>query len=140
MKNMYGKHHFSNGAVYEGEFDENKNFAGSGILYYPNGSICYSGTWKNNCFHGFGILYNEKTKSNYLETNFRNFALNNNDGWQRYEGEFKMDKKDGFGTLYFVNGDKFSGCFREDMVEGYGTFTSRKGEIVAGIWKNNILK
>lgn len=51
-----------------------------------------------------------------------------------------MDKKDGFGTLYFVNGDKFSGCFKEDMVEGYGTFTSRKSEIVAGIWKNNILK
>ena len=38
-----------------------------------------------------------------------------------------MDKKDGFGTLYFHNGDKFSGCFCQDVVEGYGTFTSLLG-------------
>lgn len=51
-----------------------------------------------------------------------------------------MDKKNGFGTLYMVNGDKFSGCFVNDVIEGYGTFTSYKGERVSGIWTQNILK
>ena len=51
-----------------------------------------------------------------------------------------MDKKEGYGTLYFTNGDKFSGCFSGDIVEGFGTFTKREGEILAGLWKNNILK
>lgn len=41
----YGKHHFTNGAVYEGEFDSLGNFCGNGILYYPNGKVCYSGGW-----------------------------------------------------------------------------------------------
>jgi len=37
------------------------NFCGNGVLYYPNGQICYSGGWKDNSFHGFGSLNNELT-------------------------------------------------------------------------------
>ena len=36
--------------------------------------------------------------------------------WDHYEGEFDNDRKEGFGTLYFLNGDKFSGCFKDDAV------------------------
>ena len=61
----YGKHHFSNGAIYEGEFDREGKFCGNGILYYSNGSICYSGGWVDNSFHGFGVLNNE-TITNYF--------------------------------------------------------------------------
>lgn len=51
-----------------------------------------------------------------------------------------MDKKNGFGSLYMSNGDKFSGSFVNDAIEGYGTFTSAKGERVSGIWNQNVLK
>jgi hypothetical protein len=51
-----------------------------------------------------------------------------------------MDKKNGFGTLYMCNGEKFSGCFNKDMIEGYGTFTKINGEKVSGIWNQNILR
>ena len=33
-----------------------------------------------------------------------------------------MDRKEGFGTMYMTNGDKFSGCFKNDAIEGFGTF------------------
>lgn len=51
-----------------------------------------------------------------------------------------MDQKDGFGTLYMRNGDKFSGCFIKDIIEGYGTFSAKNGQTVSGVWKNNIYK
>ena len=60
----YGKHHFTNGAVYEGQFDSLGNFYGNGVLYYPNGKICYSGGWIDNSFHGYGVLNNQNVNKN----------------------------------------------------------------------------
>jgi len=51
-----------------------------------------------------------------------------------------MDKKNGFGTLFMANGDKFSGCFVKGVIEGYGTFTNSNGQRVSGIWYQNMLK
>ena len=31
---------------------------GNGVLYFPSGKVFYSGCWKANQFHGFGILNN----------------------------------------------------------------------------------
>lgn len=42
--------------------------------------------------------------------------------WVLYEGDFKMDKKDGFGILYLSNGERYAGNFSNDLVSGYGTF------------------
>ena len=43
--------------------------------------------------------------------------------WVKYQGEFKNDAKDGIGTLYLVNNDKFCGYFSEDQVHGKGKYT-----------------
>ena len=43
--------------------------------------------------------------------------------WVKYQGDFKHDAKDGVGTLYLVNGDRFEGTFRDDMVHGKGKYT-----------------
>ena len=52
-----------------------------------------------------------------------------------------MDRKEGFGTMYMTNGDKFSGCFKNDAIEGFGTFFIAKEEkYINGIWANNVLK
>lgn len=52
-----------------------------------------------------------------------------------------MDQKDGFGTLYIANGDKFSGCFKNDTIEGFGSFyRARDQKNINGIWINNVLK
>lgn len=29
------------------------------MLFYPEGHLCYSGSWQENCFHGFGVLHNQ---------------------------------------------------------------------------------
>jgi hypothetical protein len=85
------------------------------MLYYPCGKLCYSGSWQANSFHGFGVLYNESPTEGG-PTNYQNFNFVDKNNWEYYEGEFDRDRKDGFGTVYFLNGDKFSGCFKEDAV------------------------
>lgn len=96
---------------------------GKGILYYANGEKAYEGDWFDNKFNNFGHLYNNQAKP--LEGTFDYANFNKiQDYWLRYEGDFKMDMKDGFGTIYFTNGEQFSGTFVNDMIHGYGTFTT----------------
>lgn len=32
---------------------------GKGKLYYASGKLAYDGEWKDNMFHGYGVLFNE---------------------------------------------------------------------------------
>ena len=49
-----------------------------------------------------------------------------------------MDKKEGFGTLYLTNGEKFAGNFEEDEAKGFGNFYKINGEVISGYWENNL--
>jgi hypothetical protein len=44
--------------MYTGEWKNNK-MHGFGVLTYENGSTAYEGEWENDEFHGKGTLYNE---------------------------------------------------------------------------------
>ena len=46
---------------------------------------------------------------------------------EEYKGEWKNDKKEGYGIIYFPNGDKYEGEFKQDIYNGYGTFYSILG-------------
>ena len=65
--------------------------------------------------------------------------------WVKYQGDFKHDAKDGVGTLYLVNGDRFDGTFRDDMVHGKGKYTIHstlddgEEQEIEGEWENNEL-
>jgi hypothetical protein len=76
---------FENGARYEGEFNLQNEFEGNGVLYYPSGKMCYSGSWKSNSFHGFGVLYNESPAETKAETPYWSFNLSDIE-WMYYEG------------------------------------------------------
>ena len=45
----------------------------------------------------------------------------------KYEGEFKNAMLEGYGIFYFSNGDKLKGIFKNDFVDGYGIFYSVLG-------------
>lgn len=44
--------------MYEGEWKYNK-MDGKGSVFFPDGTIAYEGTFKNEFMDGNGILYNE---------------------------------------------------------------------------------
>lgn len=41
-----------------------------------------------------------------------------------YEGEIdhKTNLKDGWGTYFFINGEKYEGFFEDDIIEGFGKY------------------
>lgn len=81
---------------------------GFGKLFYPSGNLAYEGKWKDDKFDGRGVIYNEKPLiiNQGEEINYSDFN-NMTEEWTKFDGEFKMDEKVGFGTFYFSNSSKF---------------------------------
>lgn len=94
---------------------------GLGTYIYRNGNT-YTGNFIQGKKSGQGKLdyVNSKTK----ETEWF------------YEGEWKEDKKHGFGTLEWKNGSKFQGFFKEDQRTGHGQMTWINGDFYDGMWLN----
>jgi len=85
----------------------------------------YLGYYKNNKFHGYGILIKENDELYYGE--FRD-GLKNGFGYlytkyYNYKGFFYKDKKEGYGE-YFNKGEGVSYCgnFVNDKFNGYGFY------------------
>ena len=137
-----GKFIYSDGGVYEGDWNEGK-MHGYGVLYYGDRSIAYEGEWKEDKFEGRGILYNEKNSISYDEKSFDMKNLDNlNNFWVKYEGNFVADQKHGNGILYLPNGDRISGGFFHDKLSDKNCVLYKKnGEVKKGEWlKNKLIK
>lgn len=132
-----GKFFYCDGGLYEGDWELGR-MDGYGVLYYPNGKRAYEGEWSNDKFNGRGVVYNESPSSFVTEVNY--YDLDSvEDFWIRYEGEFADDNKEGLGTIYFANSEKYTGTFKGDLAHGKGTFFKSDGTIVTGEWVENKL-
>ena len=56
-----------------------------------------------------------------------------------YDGNYKDDKKDGYGTGTYDNGDTWSGQWKDDKKNGEGTLLYTNGKKFEGKWENDIL-
>lgn len=135
-KHGKGKYQFSDGAVYEGNF-ENDQISGFGTLYFPNKCLGYIGMWRNGKFHGKGSLYNKNP--GFLRTFDPQDFSKLGDGWNKYEGEFEEGAREGRGMLYLMNGDVFEGDFRRDVVHGRGVIRTEEGGVFFGEWNYGIM-
>ena len=111
---------------------------GYGVLYYPNGVKAYEGEWFEDKFNGKGVVYNESSVHLEEPFNYKNFE-ELGDTWVKYEGDFREDSKEGVGTLFLSNGDRFTGTFVNDSVHGRGTYFKSNGPIISGEWMYNKL-
>ena len=114
------KHVFSNGDIYVGQMNSQKQLHGRCCLIYLNSPITYFvGYIKNKEISGEGSLYNDKWKRIYegkFEHNQKSgFGILWRDDGSTYAGEFINDKPNGKGVLYFANESRFEGTF----VDGY---------------------
>lgn len=87
---------------------------GKGETYFKEGQLEYSGEWKADEYHGWGILYSNP------ELNLK---------WLSYEGEFKNGVKEGRGQMKFRNGFVYDGEFRGDKIHGKGKIM-KDGKVV----------
>ncbi|CAD8146693.1 unnamed protein product [Paramecium octaurelia] len=134
-KHGHGKLLNPDGSGYEGEWFQDL-MHGKGELFLSDGRILYKGQFQNGKYHNFGHLINPNPNitQNYNFRDLRNIG----NYWSKYEGDFKQDKKHGYGILYFSSGEKWAGEFVDDIPSGFGTFFGLSGE-VTGKWVKGIL-
>ena len=53
-----------------------------------------------------------------------------------YEGEFKENKRHGFGILKTSNGDEYSTIWKEGNIDNYGEIKYKNGDRYKGVIKN----
>ena len=61
-----------------------------------------------------------------------------NEGWLKYEGEFRKGKADGKGILLFSNKEYLDGKFCDGKVNGLCWLSMKSGERLFGEWKDNL--
>ena len=103
--NGLGTLYYSNKCFFKGYFKDGEK--DRGIETSPNGDE-YTGIFKNNKYHGEGILENKRI--NY-----------------RYEGDFKASIKEGVGTEKYKNGSLYVGEFKKNMRNGRGKLSKLDG-------------
>ncbi|MBR5250975.1 MAG: hypothetical protein IKV38_03045 [Clostridia bacterium] len=57
-----------------------------------------------------------------------------------YDGELKENSqtREGFGTYYWKNGDKYVGDYKNNLRSGYGTYYWKDGTKYVGLWENDL--
>lgn len=139
VRNGYGRKTYSNGTVYEGEFQEGVA-DGRGTFYYTNGSV-YQGDVKNGSFEGRGTL--RYAGGTVYEGTFQNHQFHGRgcirfaDG-AAYEGDFQQGKRQGNGRYVFASGTAYDGEFQDDQFHGRGRIRYADGSVYEGTFRNGL--
>jgi len=92
--------------------------AALGPAYIFEDGATYTGQWKGNMRHGYGV---------HVEA----------DG-SKYEGEWIEDKAHGEGRLEHSDGATYDGTWRGSMKHGHGTYIHSDGSKYTGDWLNDL--
>ena len=108
---------------YEEFIGEYKNLSPNGFGIYKNflTNLKIIGIFKNSTFSGIGI--EESSEGGYT-----------------YTGEFLMNKKEGYGTMIWKDGQKYQGQFKNNQMNGYGIIKYPENIFYQGEIKNGILE
>ncbi|XP_058191801.1 phosphatidylinositol 4-phosphate 5-kinase 8 isoform X2 [Rhododendron vialii] len=108
-----GRYTWSDGTVYEGEWEEGK-MTGKGQIFWPSGAT-YEGDFSGGYLHGFG-------------------TLTCSDG-SIYRGDWRMNVQHGLGRKEYCNSDVYDGSWKEGVYEGSGWYSWSNGNTYIGNWK-----
>ncbi len=124
---------------YDGEWENGeRNGIGKMIKNLNNGiQTIYKGEWSENLFNGQGD-YRRHTWAFDYDLAEGGYSTTHIIHTLRYEGCFSKGLKDGYGILYYENGDLYEGYWRNDKRHGLGTlFTRLRDVICKGEWLND---
>jgi len=147
---------------YSGQMNSKKQKHGYGIMMKSNGER-QEGYFENDSFQPYGRYINEKgevfegafeggkingeakmIKSDKVHTGGFYFGLRNGYGietseLEHYEGNFRSDKKDGQGMIFFKKtNNRYVGDFKESKMTGKCEFTWANGDRYVGDIVNGI--
>ena len=158
-KTISGKMTFPDGVTYEGGFkDDLRN--GRGIVKLADNTVYYSGMWKNDVEHGFGIrIIDEsnyighwengqiKGKGKYIfeVATFNGMWENETSGYgiisytngDFYFGHWVDYKKQGDGFMVYENSTIYNGDWVDDKKEGIGFLLFKNKTFTKGQWESD---
>ncbi|MBK8502758.1 MAG: hypothetical protein IPL46_11355 [Saprospiraceae bacterium] len=117
-KNGKGVYRYQNGAIYSGDFSQNKP-DGIGTLIFSNGNK-YVGHWKSSRKEGEGKMIFTSGET--------------------YSGQFVANRFHGYGIYQFKNGNRYEGYWKEGKPHGEGSLYKPDEETVVGIWTDGKLQ
>lgn len=99
-----------NNNYYDGMF-KNALLNGNGFFVWTETNEKYCGGWLDNSQNGIGmqIWYEPKGELKLLRN--------------RYIGEWKKGKRNGYGVFFYANGSKYEGYWENDEKKGFGIFS-----------------
>ncbi len=107
--------------LYSGDY-KNGNKDGKGTLFNSDGTIKYSGDFKRNQYSGTGILYypDGSIYKGEFSAGLPNGSgtLQKNDGTPQYIGQWKKGEYNGDGRLYNNDGSYYDGKFSNGFAKG----------------------
>ena len=100
---------------------------GEGTLTWLDNSRSYVGQFRQNHRHGLGRMEVFEGRNQSMKTVF--------------DGQWKCDKFEGHGTLYYSNGDVYKGSFKDGKPHGHGILKQGKfmgsgASVYVGEWAN----
>ena len=143
--NCFGTYTYYDGSKYVGEYRDGKR-NGQGIEYAANGTISRSGLWANGALsQAYAIDTSRFPSQSSLPpcpTNKKAIWTNcagRFDWWdgEHYIGEFRDNKRNGFGTNQYVGGRAYRGMWVNDKQQGKGTEFMPDGSVYVGEFFNN---
>jgi hypothetical protein len=87
---------------------------------------------KGVCYYNNGDKYEGDWRNDKKEGTGK--CLYCNADW--YIGFWLNDKREGLGTYHYANGDRYEGSWYNGVKEGSGLYIKKDGKKMAGVWKN----
>ena len=129
----------NNNFYYKGEFNNEGIINGRGIKIIPN-NLLYKGDFINGLYHGKGLLIKNGTYifGNWIKGECTGNVILKVDGKFEYEGNFKNNKKNGYGVEKYTDGSEYEGNFLDNKKSGKGIYKFSTGEIYEGNFENDL--
>ncbi|KAJ3414327.1 hypothetical protein HDV05_006695 [Chytridiales sp. JEL 0842] len=140
-----------NGDRFLGEWKGNKKH-GNGTYFYASTGSIYEGEWANDMRNGYGTFSVplNKPKSTLAEDSlFASSNLSETAGSKKrklknpfenstlrkvYAGEWRNDRREGYGTYFYEDGGVYDGMWMDDQREGWGKMHYVDGSTYEGEW------
>ncbi|KAJ3104455.1 hypothetical protein HDU97_009240 [Phlyctochytrium planicorne] len=145
-----------NGDRYLGEWKANKK-EGNGTYYYNKTGSVYEGEWQYDMRNGYGTfsvpvesginasdaIAEPSSRSASPASTSSKQAPSKKTGNVRpktpalrkvFAGEWKNDRRHGFGTYYYEDGSYYEGKWEDDKKEGWGKMNYVDGSVYEGEW------
>ena len=144
-----GAQRMADGVWYNGEYNQEGERDGQGECIMPSPCFrrraSYNGQFRNNKFHGKGILYpgdGSRVDGVWVNNVIEGVATKVKPGVYTYVGEFKDEKFSGFGQLTFEPEDlHYIGEFKDNKFHGVGEMLCKNsGSKMIGGYENGVFK